>query len=72
MSIEQVEVMSTILIGYGAKRIAKDLVNTMIHRMNLDFMCFNICSKPVLIHIKYSNSIFIVGLVPLIAFLRFT
>lgn len=27
MSVDQVEAMSTILIGCGAKRIAKDLVN---------------------------------------------
>jgi len=27
MSIDQVEVMSKILIGYGANRLAKDLVN---------------------------------------------
>lgn len=30
MSVDQVEALSTILIGYGAKRIAKDLVNTML------------------------------------------
>lgn len=29
MSVDQVETMSTILIGCGAKRIAKDLVNTI-------------------------------------------
>lgn len=33
MSIDQVEAMSKILIGYGAKRIAKDLVNK-INRPN--------------------------------------
>uniref|UniRef100_A0A2S2QGK5 Uncharacterized protein n=1 Tax=Sipha flava TaxID=143950 RepID=A0A2S2QGK5_9HEMI len=31
MSVDQVEVMSTILIGCGAKRTAKDLVNTICH-----------------------------------------
>jgi len=29
MSVDQMETLSTILIGYGAKRIAKDLVNIM-------------------------------------------
>lgn len=37
MSVEQVEAMSTILIGCGAKRIAKDLVNIIKQIINTYF-----------------------------------